>query len=64
MDETQSCFICKRDQREIPVTMWQFQERQLGVCCECMPKMIHKWPQVVARYLNLPDDPSPSPSGE
>lgn len=40
------CFNCARDEDVIPLIAWRFQERDLWVCSECMPLLIHKWMQV------------------
>ncbi len=45
----QICFNCQRSEDEIPVISWKYQGQALWVCSECMPSIIHKWPQVVAR---------------
>lgn len=40
------CFNCARDEYVIPLIAWRFQGRDLWVCSECMPLLIHKWRQV------------------
>ncbi len=49
------CFNCGRDENAIPMIAWQYQNRSLWVCCECMPNLIHKWPKVVAQLQDQGD---------
>jgi hypothetical protein len=48
-EKPESCFNCHRSETEIPVIAWRYQGQALWVCSECMPNLIHKWPQVVAK---------------
>ena len=48
-ESSQNCFNCQRSEAEIPVIAWRYQGQSLWVCSECMPMLIHKWPQVVGR---------------
>ncbi|MBI3159840.1 MAG: hypothetical protein HYZ26_09610 [Chloroflexi bacterium] len=45
--ETHRCFNCARSQDELPVIAWTYRGAKLWVCCECMPRLIHKWAEVV-----------------
>lgn len=44
------CFNCERTDAEVPITRWQYQGRQLWVCSQCMPLLIHKLDQVKAAW--------------
>ncbi len=49
---TQPCFNCQRSEGDIPVLVWHFRGETITVCCECVPNLIHHWPQVAARLAN------------
>lgn len=53
----QVCFNCQRNETEIPVIAWRYQGQALWVCGECMPLLIHKWPQVVGRFAQAEEAP-------
>jgi hypothetical protein len=50
----QTCFNCGRSDEMIPLLVWHYQKRPLIVCSECMPMLIHKWPQTAARLADQP----------
>ena len=49
------CFNCQRDENEIPIISWKYQKQALWICCECMPILIHKWPQLVNQLSAVKD---------
>ena len=57
------CLNCGAAEAEVPLMQWRFQERELWICADCLPIMIHK------RHLLMEKWPSagssePSPSRE
>ena len=42
------CFNCARAESEIPLIAWRYRGEALWTCSECMPMLIHKWPQVAS----------------
>jgi hypothetical protein len=44
--ERPHCFNCNRLENDIPLIAWRYQGAALWTCSECMPLLIHKWPQI------------------
>ena len=59
-NESTQCFNCQRSETDIPVIAWRYQAQELWVCSECMPLLIHKWPQVVGRLDGSKEQAKPA----
>jgi len=46
-----SCFNCGRPEVDVPLVTLQFDERQIYICPQCLPALIHH-PENVAEKLS------------
>ena len=35
------CLVCNRTDNEIPLAAWRYQGRELWICPDCLPRLIH-----------------------
>ncbi|MBP7692371.1 MAG: hypothetical protein KA764_10660 [Anaerolineales bacterium] len=35
------CLVCQRAESEIPLAAWRYQGRELWICPDCLPRLIH-----------------------
>lgn len=40
-DDIHCCFSCGRSEKEVPLLMLRFSSRELRVCPQCLPALIH-----------------------
>ena len=45
-ENLKKCFNCGTTQDEVPVLLWHYKERELWLCANCLPLMIHKREQL------------------
>ncbi len=45
-----TCFNCDRSEQDVPLLALNFQRRELHICPQCLPTLIHK-PQVIVSKL-------------
>lgn len=36
------CLSCERPSQEVPLMTWHYQERDLWLCPDCLPRLIHR----------------------
>ena len=41
MSNQKDCLVCGRNQQEIPVTEWHYQESNFFICAQHIPVLIH-----------------------
>lgn len=41
MSNQKDCLVCGRNQQEIPVTEWYYQESSFFICAQHIPVLIH-----------------------
>ncbi len=48
MSETseKKCLNCGSTQNEVPMMLWHYKEREMWLCANCLPLMIHKREQL------------------
>lgn len=51
-----NCFGCSRDQSQIPLISWAYQGKALWVCCQCIPRLIHKWEEVTQSLFSASEE--------
>jgi hypothetical protein len=59
-----SCLNCGRSEAEVPLTIWRYQGRELPICSDCMPVLIHERGKVLAKWQSKEPDPLTSRTGE
>lgn len=47
---TDRCLNCERTEREVPLSRWRFQAREFALCSDCLPILIHKRGQLMAKW--------------
>lgn len=47
---SKSCLNCGATEADRPMMMWHYQERELWICAECLPLMIHKREQLMIKW--------------
>jgi recombinational DNA repair protein (RecF pathway) len=45
-DNFKKCLNCNSTQDEVPLMVWYYKERELWLCANCLPLMIHKREQL------------------
>jgi hypothetical protein len=51
-ENPKKCFNCNSTHEVVPVVLWHYKERELWLCANCLPLMIHKREQLP---LDLPE---------
>lgn len=48
MSETseKKCLKCNSTQNEVPMMLWHYKEREIWLCANCLPLMIHQREQL------------------
>jgi hypothetical protein len=48
-ETTAACVNCDRGEAEAPVLAWRYQGRDLWICSDCLPVLIHKREQLLKK---------------
>lgn len=46
----EKCLNCEATQDDTPLMLWRFQGRELWLCADCIPLMIHKRGQLMVKW--------------
>lgn len=50
------CLSCERSAQEVPLMAWHYQGRDLWICPDCLPRLIHRRAELADRL-----EPPPQP---
>lgn len=57
-DKTNHCLNCNTTDAEAPMVLFRFQGRELWICADCLPVMIHKRPLLMEKWAAQMEAPS------
>ena len=44
------CLNCGRTDAEVPISVWRYQGRDMRICSECLPILIHERAKLAAKW--------------
>ncbi len=61
----QDCLNCDRTEAQVPLIAWRYQGRELWICLDCLPVLIHERNKVLAKWpaTNEQNQPAPAKGG-
>ena len=45
-ENSKKCLNCNSTQDEVPMILWHYKEREIWLCANCLPLMVHKREQL------------------
>ena len=54
---SQKCMNCEASEAEVPLMAWHYQGREVLLCANCLPLMIHKREQLMPKLNAAPARP-------
>lgn len=45
-ENSKKCLNCNSTHEEVPMMLWHYKEREIWLCANCLPLMIHKREQL------------------
>lgn len=45
-----TCLNCERTEADVPISAWRYQGRDMYVCSECLPVLIHERAKLAAKW--------------
>lgn len=54
------CLSCERTDQDVPLMTWRYQGRELWICPDCLPRLIHRRAEL-ADQLEPNAAPPPQP---
>lgn len=56
--KTSQCLNCGQTEAEAPMVLFHYQGRELWVCADCLPVMIHKRPLLMEKWATSTEAPA------
>jgi hypothetical protein len=57
------CLNCARTEAQIPLLVWRYQGRELWICPDCLPILIHQREQLMAKWPSANKSADPDKGG-
>jgi len=55
IDNNQTCIVCEKNQNEVPIVQMIFKGKQLGICPQHLPVIIHDPQKLVGKIDGAED---------
>ena len=52
-DQFNKCFNCEKDEGNVPLLRMKFSGKEIWICPQCLPVLIHKPEQLTEKLSNL-----------
>ena len=53
LEKNEACFSCQRDDEEFPLVKLTFGGKEIWICPQCLPALIHKPDELSEKLSNL-----------
>ncbi|MCK4893019.1 MAG: hypothetical protein KAT07_03580 [Calditrichia bacterium] len=52
-EKNDACFSCQKDDGEVPLVKLRFAGKEIWICPQCLPALIHKPDELTEKLSNL-----------
>lgn len=53
LENNEACFSCQKNEEEVPLVKLRFGGKEIWICPQCLPALIHKPDELAEKLSNL-----------